>query len=293
MLRTEKHFPSPAPWFMCIFLTMSNRERKTRMRFRAATFVLLLTSLLAAGTVPVRSQVNTEKLRRSDSTTGVFFTTSLSLGIVRGNSEYVSVSGGARLDWNRRGNDNFIVADYQFKESQKGKIANKGFVHLRSIWELSALLSLEGFTQAQFNEFISLKNRDLIGAGARLHLLEATTEEDHDSFSLFCGIGAMFEHEQYDTRPEDTRFNRIRSTNYLTLNWLPKDGVSWSLVTYVQPLIAEPEDYRVTAESSLEFALTEHFGFHVNASWRYHSRPVLAIKRYDLEIRNGITVSLP
>jgi len=239
------------------------------------------------------AQVNTEKLRRADSTTGVLFNTSLSFGIVRGNSEYVSARGAARLDYARGGNDNFAVVDYEFKESQRGKIANRGFLHLRSIWQLSSSLFVEGFTQAEFNEFISLKNRDLLGGGMRLHLFDTEDDRGRGILDLFLGVGVMFEHELYATSPSETRFNRIRSTNYLTMNWMPDDDVTFSLVGYVQPLIDNPEDVRLTSESSLEFALSEAFHFHVSASLRYHSRPVLSVKRYDFELRNGIRLALP
>ena len=263
------------------------------MRSRLSGILFLLLSVFVTASHSAIAQVNTEKLRRADSTTGVFFNTSLSFGIVRGNSEYVSVRGAARLDYARSENDNFAVLDYEFKESQSGKIANKGFLHLRSIWELSSVLSVEGFTQAEFNEFISLKNRDLIGAGARLHIFDTQDEAGRGILDLFLGVGAMFEHELYATAPADTRYNRIRSTNYLTVNWMPDEDAAFSLVGYVQPLIENPEDVRVTTESSLEFALTRAFHFHVSASLRYHSRPVLSVKRYDFELRNGIRLSLP
>ena len=263
------------------------------MRSLSPVNIALMLGLLLAGMQAAVAQVNTEKLRRADSATGVFFNTSLSFGIVRGNSEYVSARGAARLDYARSGNDNFAVLDYEFKESQKGKIANKGFLHLRSIWEVSPVLFVEGFTQAEFNEFISLKNRDLLGGGIRLHLFDTENDEGRGILDLFLGMGAMFEHELYATSPADTRYNRIRSTNYLTLNWMPDEDMAFSLVGYVQPLIENPEDLRVTTESSLEFALSEAFHFHVSVSWRYHSRPVLSVKRYDFELRNGIRFSLP
>lgn len=255
--------------------------------------ILLMSLMFMAYAVPISAQVNTEKLRRADSTTGVFFNTSLSLGIVRGNSEYVSVRGAARLDYKRSKNDNFAVIDYEFKESRKGKIANKGFLHLRSIWQLSSTLSVEGFTQAEFNEFISLKNRDLLGSGLRLHVLDTQDDTGRSVLDLFLGVGAMFEHELYATSPTETRYNRMRSTNYLTVNWMPDEDIAFSIIGYVQPIISDPEDVRVTAESSLEFALSDTFHFHVNASWRYHSRPVLSVKHYDFELRNGIRFSLP
>ncbi|MBN1447239.1 MAG: DUF481 domain-containing protein [Bacteroidetes bacterium] len=254
--------------------------------------LILLPLLLYIVTSTLSAQVNTEKLRRADSSSGMFFNTSLRFGLVRGNSEYVSAGAAARVDYAQATHDNFAVIEYEFKESSGGKIANKGFVHLRTIRAWTTLLSVEAFAQAEFNEFLSLKNRDLLGAGARLHLIEVTGAK-RSLFSLYLGVGAMFEHEYYATEPAETRFNRVRSTNYLTAAWNPSGNMAASLVGYIQPLIEEPADYRMTAEASLEFTISSRFRFHVGVNSRFHSRPVLNVKRYDFEINNGIRFSLP
>ncbi|MFZ1729322.1 MAG: DUF481 domain-containing protein [Bacteroidota bacterium] len=253
---------------------------------RTGLFLLLLPCVAGA-------QVNTEKLRRADSTSGVFFSTGIALGLDRGNSDFVSASGGLRLDYTRPGNDNFIVAQYDFKESDRGKITNKGFLHLRTMWLLSDLLTLEGFTQAEFNEFTSLENRDLLGAGTRWHPLRTGYDENDISFELFIGIGLMFEHEQYVTSPMEIATDRMRSTNYLTFNTLFTRSTLLRIVTYYQPVISSPADFRFSNESSLDFKVTKALTFSLTASYRYNSRPVLNVKRYDLQLRNGLQLTLP
>lgn len=252
-------------------------------------FILLLITLQVTG----YAQVNTEKLRRDEDARGLAFSAGTSIGLVRGNSEFVSVAVDLRLDYSREGNDNFIVADYSFKEAQKGKIANRGFLHLRSIWDVASSLAVEGFTQAEFNEFLSLTNRDLLGAGVRWHAVDLGDEQRPGILTAYLGVGLMFEHEEYDSSPSAVRLDRLRSTNYLTLNWSPSDRTSASLVAYLQPLLENPEDLRATTEAAVQWEIIGGLSFQVRVSWRYHSRPMTSVKRYDLELGNGLRLTLP
>ncbi len=266
-------------------------------RFRPYSSVLtaLLPFTAALLLLPALSsaQVNTEKLRRSEDARGFAFTTGVSLGLTRGNSEFVSVAGDLRVDYMQEKHVHFAVLDYSFKESSKGKIANKGFFHLRTIWDVSASLAVEAFGQVEFNEFLSLSNRDLLGGGVRWNAVRMTNEESESLLELYLGIGAMYEHEEYDTSPENVRLDRARSTNYLTLQWTPSDIAAGSVIAYLQPLITNPEDLRVIAEAAMEWKITGGLHFNVRTSWRYHSRPMTDVKRYDLEITNGIRLTLP
>ncbi len=254
--------------------------------FAVVALVLLVLSF------PARAQVNTEKLRRADSTTGAFYSAGLSLGLDRGNSEFVAAAGGLRFDYARKGNDNFIVAQYDFKEARKGKITNKGFLHVRSMWGMSELLTLEGFAQSEFNEFISLKNRNLIGGGTRWHPLRPRGEHEGFGVEMYIGVGLMYEHEFYATTPDATVHDRLRSTNYLTLNAGGFGTASLQITTYFQPVLASPEDFRLSNETALVFSLSEWLTFSASLNYRYNSRPTLNVKRYDLQLRNGIAVTL-
>jgi hypothetical protein len=239
------------------------------------------------------SQVNTEKLRRQDSTQGVFVTLAASAGLVRGNSEYVAVSSTIRTDLVCEGSYHFVAGNYEMKESGAGKISNKGFLHARTIWGLSQLFSYEGFAQIQFNAFISLKNRDLLGSGLRLGIPPLKDENDADILRLHVGLGAMFEHEWYSTQPEALYFNRFRSTNYLSA-WVKLNEVlSFTGVFYAQPLLSDVRDLRMIGEGSFMLHITSSLAMLVDVSWQYNSRPVSSVQRYDIEFRNGLSFSFP
>jgi hypothetical protein len=268
-----------------------NLERFTRIvRVSALAFMLISPGLL---THTLSAQVNTEQLRRSDSTTGVFFQAGTSLGLARGNSEYVSMDGDARIDLVREGNNHFIVGSYRFKESQEGKISNKGFLHVRSMWKTGDVITLEGFGQVEFNEFLSLNNRNLLGCGVRMHAIKWKNAAGMAVLNMYLGVGGMFEHELYIISNGSVRNDGFRSTNYLTISWRPQDGTSASIIAYLQPLLNDLDDVRMTTDASVEFRLFAHLFFNISVSYRYHSRPMIDVERYDLELTNGIRVTLP
>lgn len=262
------------------------------LRVCLSAAVMCIAGILAVPEVTL-AQVNTEKLRRSDSTTGFFFQAGTSLGLVRGNSEYVSANVDARVDFAREGNDNFLVGNYRFKESSKGKIANKGFLHARSMWETSEFLTLEGFFQVEFNEFLSLNNRNLLGGGVRMHAVDLRGKHDASILDIYLGIGGMFEHELYVVSAANVRRDAFRSTNYLTISWHPRDAISLSVITYLQPSLRNFDDVRMTTDAAMEFKIFEQLFFNVRLSYRYHSRPMTNVEKYDLELSNGLRISLP
>jgi putative salt-induced outer membrane protein YdiY len=269
---------------------MLNVQVYSMQRKASQGFVVVL---MLCYCMQAQGQINTEKLRRSDSLRGAFFSSGLSFGLVRGNSEFVSLSGDVRGDYVGARSRHFMVFSYAFKEAAAGKIANKGFLHGRTIWQTGAALAIEGFAQAEFDEFLSLKNRDLLGAGIRWRALSINSANNAERLRVHLGIGAMYEHEEYDTSPTDVRLDHLRSTNYLTLQWTPSDVATVTWVSYAQPLFENPEDLRLTAETSVEWRIASSLSFSVSMSWRYHSRPMTDVKRYDLEITNGIRFAVP
>ncbi|MCD4697356.1 MAG: DUF481 domain-containing protein [Bacteroidales bacterium] len=243
------------------------------------------------------SQVNTEKFRKYSEKEGLLFNTSFRFGYSGGNSEYVSADGIFRLDYNGKKNDAFIVANYDYKESQSSKVTHKGFVHLRGIRQLSETIEWEGFLQQEFNEFILLEDRKLIGSGLRLRLLDYISEKDSLSgFGSNFGAGIMYEYEVYDINTEETTnitLDPFRLSTYLTLDWTLSGRVNLWAVGYFQPNIKSIKDFRSVIETGMEIWVIDKLYFIVDFSYRYNNIPVGDVKNYDLVIKNGLRYSIP
>ncbi len=238
------------------------------------------------------AQVNTEKLRKDSLKQGFSGNAGLEFGLNAGNSNYLSLDGNLRLDYLINKLDFFLVSDYEYKEGNKQKILDQGFTHLRCDIALSSTSFLEFFTQKEFNNFISLKDRNLIGSGLRFNILNKTHIKNKNSnINIFLGIGTMFENEVYNVQPQQITKNLIRSTNYLDFYWQPDTLINFSLVNYFQPYVSSVKNFRWLADANLKFLISRSFSFITHFALRYDNQPVAYIKKYDLELTNGIIVS--
>ncbi|MBE0654070.1 MAG: DUF481 domain-containing protein [Bacteroidales bacterium] len=243
------------------------------------------------------SQVNTEKFRKFSDKEGFLFNSGFRFGYSGGNSEYVTVDGTFRLDYNGKKNDAFIVANYDYKESSATKVTNNGFLHLRGIHTMSEKMVMEAFLQQEFNEFLLLADRKLAGAGARMRVMDFTSNKDSLSgFVSNFGLGMMFEHEVYEVGEGEktiVTLNPFRVTSYLTLDWDISEMINAWGVVYYQPDIVKIHNFRSIVETGIEIWLIGKLFFTFDMSYRYNNEPVGDVKNYDITIKNGLRLSIP
>ncbi len=238
----------------------------------------------------VYSQVNTETLRKSDLEEGWHNTISLNFGLNKGNSNFVTVNAGLRSDYRKDRFYSFLSSSVEYKEGNDKLISSKGFAHLRGIYTLTELLHPEIFIQKQYNKFIFLKDRNLAGGGMRLLLVNRRYEKDSVSkLRLYLGIGAMYENEVFikDIAQET---HLLRSTNYVNFRWIIDPRLQVQFTSYFQFDTGRFHDCRVLSESTLSFSITEALKFSVSVNYRFDNEPPKDIKKYDLEVLNGISV---
>lgn len=238
------------------------------------------------------AQVNTESFRKSDLAPGFYQSLNLDLSLVAGNSEYMKLNGGYRLDWVLAQHYLFGVVQYQRGLQNKQAFINKGFAHVRDVHKFNHFFGWEMFAQKEFNDFIALKDRNLIGGGLRTVALATNFKRaGEQALNFFIGVGLMWEHEKITTDPvTETRF--WRSTNYFSARWYVNQLVEWNLVSYYQVHVTRRSDYRVLLDSVLKFNLTRHLTFTTSLDFRYDHEPPFEIKKYDLEMKNGVVVRL-
>ncbi len=236
------------------------------------------------------AQINTEALRKLELKEGLYSGAQVDFGYQSGNSEYLTLKTMLRIDYLRRHNNFFLIVKYQRGAQAKQLFLNKGFIHLRGMHSWNKTITQEIFLQKEFDDFTSLSERNLIGGGLRLQLLARTGKADSlRKILLFAGVGGMYEREEVSGRiAEDQRL--FRSTNYLSLFTRIDERVRMQLISYFQFAAAKREDYRILVDGSLEFKLTRQLFFQASLNFRYDSQPPVEIKKYDLEISNGIKV---
>jgi len=287
----RKHFPYCKTGQKVLFLTAITALIST---VRTMTFRRLLLFFLAASIFSphLRAQVNTESMRKYNAEPGFHHTLGLNLSLLSGNSDVLMTRGNYRLDWLSTNYYSFFVASYQRGKSNGDLFANKAFAHLRTSRNVSDHFLVEAFGQKEFNDFLKLKDRQLLGAGLRyeLYVNADSGRRDRPRIIFAAGAGAMGESEKFnDLASENTRL--VRSTNYLSIRWNLDDRLYFTSTGYLQFAFRRLKDYRILNDSSLAFSINRHLSFSTLFNFRYDHEPPSGLKRYDLELTNGFSLS--
>ena len=261
---------------------------------------------VTALTLPAAAQVNTENMRVGADEPGWARTFDLNSSFQRGNTESEVLGGGLRLQYawpppaepedddaddvaEGPANTVFLTSNYSFTRLNDNRFVNNALSHLRFIRRHSPRLSYELFGQHQFNEFIRLEQRLLVGGGGRFLVLQAPQTE------IFLGTGYMLERETLDLPREPREARRSehhRSTNYLTVRYNSKDERLRLVKTvYVQTRVDRLEDYRLLSETSFEIQLFGRLALAINLNVTHDSEPPTGVKETDVVLSNSLRYS--
>ncbi len=242
-------------------------------------------------TASAKGQVNIETLRRLDSKPGWYNDITLSLTYQSGNTDLLRFKTSLRSDYWVDKYHTFGIVTFQ-QGKQGGKLyTDKGFIHLRGARSINNHLSVEIFTQKQFNESILLQDRNLAGGGIRVLVLrQRTNTKNSAGLNLYIGIGAMWENETInDAQQGEVETDIIRSTNYVSSTWRIDERFTVALSGYYQPDLERFSDFRLLFESRIELRVTETVSFNTRLNFRYDSEPPTDVETHDLEIVNGLS----
>ncbi|MBK9448288.1 MAG: DUF481 domain-containing protein [Bacteroidetes bacterium] len=246
-------------------------------------FVVLLTfwAALLAG-VPVTAQViNTEQKRTIQDSDGWIGSVDVGFGLTKNTRTILQTNSRINAQYHKKRHTLLLLNDLSLLKVDSNSIQNSGFQHVRYAYQLRKYLIPEAFVQAQYNQVWKLDFRFLAGAGPRFQLLK------NDSNRVFMGVLGMYEFEKVDG---GLRYNRdFRVSAYLSMGFGLNKKLTFESITYFQPLIRMPRDFRLSSESSLRAAITKHLGFKTSFQLNFDSRPPDGLTRMFYSFQNGLT----
>lgn len=251
--------------------------------FHAAFIIALLLPLHIA-----QGQVNTEAMRRDNLAPGLHHRIGIDLEFQDGNTNFLSFGAGYRLDLLAGDFSSFLITRYDRRSTGDVLSRNEGFAHLRFIYLLDSTFRPEVFAQKEFNDFILLRDRNLIGGGLRIRAL--ALQDSSSRLTLFVGIGGIYETEDITTTPEE-RTRLFRSTNYISLQAKLGPILTGTLTGYYQIAPSRAEDFRVLAEGELSMRISDVFSFNLTTRYRYDNLPPAGLEKFDFRISNGVGVA--
>lgn len=265
---------------------------------KAIKTLIFLLLFICIGINILFAQVNTEIYRKDKEKEGFEGRLNFSYSYYSGNTEFTLLKGGFRLDYLKGSFNAFLLTNADYGQKDDGVYLSKGFTHLRTIKSFNDSFAGELFFQKQFDKFIFLKDRNLLGGGLRIsQFFEHESESFTSKFNINLGIGLMYEHENFDKEIDDSNEHieantyLTRSTNYISLNMLLNERLNLNIIGYYQADISNFNDYRILFEGRVEIELIRKLSFYISSNFRYDNKPFLDLKKHDFQLINGIVYS--
>jgi hypothetical protein len=254
-------------------------------------------------TLSLKAQVvNTEKLRLDRKEKGWVGELGADFGLNRNKAgQTVRLGSRARLEYHKDRHRLLFFGAYNLSNfrdvytpgSSFRTFVNNRFVHLRYNWKASSFLTLEAFTQSQWDKIQEIDWRFLSGAGPRFRLA------DSDSLHLFLGTLYMYEYEestdlimsgaQEQERSAIRRHHRLSA--YLSAGATLRKLLIINHVTYFQPRFDHWADFRISSETTLGIALSSKLRLNTFFQLVYDTRPPLGVPKTMYSLTNGLSLT--
>jgi len=250
---------------------------------RAIRFGLILGGCLIGTTAS--AIVNIEDRRDEGDADGTFRTARLSISGDSGNTDRSDIGAGLRLFRRKQGSEALLLTDYAYGESRGIKNRNRSFLHLRYGSTFRPATMVEGFAQAEQDDFARLRFRGLVGAGLRFLSRGDTTRAS-------LGVGAFHSWERLtDTVPGERSDEQLwRANLYFSIDHKLKTGLVLHSSTYLQPRIGPVTDFRVLEQFACSVPVTESIGLRLSLDILHDSRPPRTVERTDVHYRTTLEV---
>ncbi|GLR15489.1 DUF481 domain-containing protein [Portibacter lacus] len=245
------------------------------MKSKYILFLLLLISYEVAGQI-----YNVEQRRLVTDTTGWAGKVSLSVSASKFTKSVFSLNASSHLQYKTDRDLYLFIVNYDIINADGENFDNRAYAHLRYNRKLNEWVRLEYFFQIQNNALTKVRERILNGIGARMKL------SNFEKAKFYFGLAYMHEYEVL-TEPV-IKNNDHRISSYFTFTLLPEDGISLSNTTYIQPLIKDFNDYRVSNDTNLQFAISKNLHFSTIFTFLYDAKPPIEVPSLNYQIRNGI-----
>lgn len=246
------------------------------LRSLLAALMLLLTH---AGIAQI---VNIERQRISTDTTGWFGQAAASFSGSKSTKSILAVASTTLLEYKSRSTKDLwlFITELSLIKSGEEKFSNSGFGHLRYNRKIGNAVRWEVFTQIQYNSLTKIDKRFLAGTGPRFKLTQ------FDDARFYLGVAYMFEYEEL----LDPRIfhHEHRLSSYFSFSLLPNDDVSLASTLYVQPLLKDGRDYRISNESTLTLTITKKLNLNATFKYAYDSRPPEGVPLNIYSFSNGL-----
>ncbi|MDX8411343.1 MAG: DUF481 domain-containing protein [Mariprofundaceae bacterium] len=216
---------------------------------------------------------------------GLSVSVDIGLDGTSGNTDKFGFKAGGRLQWHRQSHTDLAMFSYRYGKSRGRADANKSFAHVRHMQHISSFTTVEGFGQAEKNEFSRLSFRGLIGIGLRRALLAEAKR------GIYLGLGGMYEDEELEPRSgaADALHSQLwRGNLYLILKRQFNEQIRVVSSTYYQPRLNDWGDARLLEKAALLVKLNDSLDLKLSLEVQHDSRPPQLVEKTDISYSTGL-----
>lgn len=160
-------------------------------------------------------------------------------------------------------------------------LENAGYQHLRYIYNLDSVFSIEAFTQVQFDQLLKIKMRWVTGTGIRLKLLNS------DNFKLYIRPGYMYEYEKEDSTMNINSNHRL--STYVTLRMRTLGKARFYFTLFYQPRLDDFSDFRLSPAWTIEMNVYKNLSVSLSGDYRYDTKPVAGVNKSTYILTQGFS----
>jgi len=205
----------------------------------------------------------------------------------QGNTEKNTVKADILSQWKHGEHTEFLLIEYAYGKSKGVTNTDRTFAHLRHRTQVNDLWAGEAFFQKGRDAFTRLSDRTLLGAGARLSVIE-----QEGKCGLYLGLGAFYERERLSQAlgTTDVESKLWRGNVNLIYKQQINEQVQISSTTYYQPALSQSSDYRLLEQAALHVAMFSNVQLKISLDFSYDSKPPQTIRQNDLRYSSGLEI---
>ncbi|HNF30657.1 MAG TPA: DUF481 domain-containing protein [Chitinophagaceae bacterium] len=239
-------------------------------------------ALLFLATPSFAQVINIENKRFLNDTNGWVGNIDFNFNVYNNTQQVLQFSNAARVQYQKNRSRFILLNDLNFIKAGNTDFANAGYQHFRYNYKVSKWLTMEAFTQTQYNPVLKLDFRYLLGAGPRLKLLKKENARIY--------LAALYMYEYDDIVDNAVNLYEHRLSSYLTFSFALFKTLDLTSTTFYQPNIENTSDYRIANDSGLEIHINKHLNFKSTFNMLYDTKQPIGIPDLVYSFKNGLSI---
>ena len=241
----------------------------------------ILLCLILSGALSLKGQViNVESKRIVIDTIGWAGSLGLDFNLTKNATTVFAIGHDAHIQYKHFKHLILFINDINFVRANGGDFVNDGTQHLRYNYRFHPRIAWEAFGQTQYNQISKIKLRALAGTGPRFKLTK------NENYKVYLGSLYMFEFENISEEVVNSKDHRWSS--YLSFSLYPKNNISISSTSYIQPKLTNFRDFRISSSSQLSLGIIGSLSLSIGFDIIYDALPPSQVPKLQYILKNGL-----